>query len=71
LIQNRSPEKRIKIAKAAGNKALLAAFAVLFVVQLTPSEHSRGMPDAGIWAPALLAQGRIKKFAKIKWFRHN
>ena len=49
---SRSPEKCIKIAKTAGNKAFLAVFAVLFGVQLTPSEHSRGMPDAGIWTPA-------------------
>ena len=66
LIQARSPEKCIKIAKAAGNKAFLAVFAVLVVVQLALSEHSRGVPDAGIGAPARLAQGIIKKYAKIK-----
>lgn len=61
----------IKIAKTAGNKAFLAVFAVFVGVQLAPSEHSRGGPDIGIWAPARLAQGIIKKYAKIKWFRQN
>lgn len=70
-MQARSPEKCTKIAKTAGNKALLAVFAVFVVVQLAPSEHSQGVPDAGIWAPARLAQRIIKKYAKIKWFRHN
>ena len=66
LIQARSPEKCIKIAKTAGNKSFLAVFAVFVGVQFAPSEHSRGLPDAGIWAPARLAQGIIKKYAKIK-----
>lgn len=61
----------IKIAKTAGNEAFLAVFAVFVGVQLAPSEHSRGGPDIGIWAPARLAQGIIKKYAKIKWFRQN
>ena len=61
----------IKIAKTAGNKAFLAVFAVVVSVQLAPSEHSRGGADIGIWAPARLAQGIIKKYAKIKWFRQN
>lgn len=56
----------IKIAKTAGNKSFLAVFAVFVGVQFAPSEHSRGLPDAGIWAPARLAQGIIKKYAKIK-----
>ena len=59
-------EKCIKIAKTAGNKSFLAVFAVFVGVQFAPSEHSRGLPDAGIWAPARLAQGIIKKYAKIK-----
>jgi hypothetical protein len=71
LIQARSPEKCIKIAKTAGNKAFLAVFAVFVGVQFVPSEHSRGVPDAGFWAPARLAQGIIKKYAKIKWFGQN
>ena len=36
-----------------------------------PSEHSHGVPDADIWAPAQLAQGIIKMYAKIKWFGQN
>jgi hypothetical protein len=71
LIQGGSPEKCIKIAKTAGNKAFLAVFALFVGVQFTPAEHSRGVPDAGIWAPARLAQRIIKKYAKIKWFRQN
>ena len=63
--------KVYKIAKTAENKAFLAVFAVFVGVQFSPSEHSRGVPDAGIWAPARLAQGIIKKYAKIKWFRKN
>ena len=48
LIQARSPEKCIKIAKTAGNKAFLAVFTVFVGVQFAPSERSRGVPDAGI-----------------------
>ena len=71
LIHTRSPEKCIKIAKTAGNKAFLAVFAVFVGVQFAPSEHSHGVPDADIWAPAQLAQGIIKMYAKIKWFGQN
>ena len=71
LIQARSPEKCIKIAKTAGNKAFLAVFAVFVGVQFVPSEHSHGVPDADIWTPAQLAQGIIKMYAKIKWFGQN
>lgn len=63
--------KCIKIAKTAGNKAFLAVFAVFVGVQFAPSEHSHGVPDADIWAPAQLAQGIIKMYAKIKWFGQN
>ncbi|WP_305141064.1 hypothetical protein [Acutalibacter muris] len=41
---SRSPEKCIKIAKTAGNKAFLAVFAVLVVVQLAPL---RPQPEGG------------------------
>lgn len=40
LIQARSPEKCIKIAKTAGNKAFFAVFAVFVGVQFVPSVHS-------------------------------
>lgn len=63
--------KMYKIAKTAGNKAFLAVFAVFVGVQFAPSEHSHGVPDADIWAPAQLAQGIIKMYAKIKWFGQN
>lgn len=68
---SRSPEKCIKIAKTAGNKAFLAVFAVLVVVQLAPLRRSRSAADAGIWAPVRLAQGKIKRYAKIKRFGQN
>ena len=48
LIQARSPEKCIKIVKTAGNKEFLAVFTVFVGVQFAPSEHSRGVLDAGI-----------------------
>jgi len=65
LIQARSPKTCIKIAKTAGNKAFLAVFAVFVGVQFAPSEHSRDVPDAGIWAPARLAQEKLKNMPKL------
>ena len=61
---SRSPEKCIKIAKTAENKAFLAVFAVLVVVQLAPLRRSQSAADAGIWAPVRLAQGKIKRFGQ-------
>ena len=48
---SRSSEKCIKIVKTAGNKAFLAVFAVLVVVQLAPLRRSRSAADAGICGP--------------------
>lgn len=67
---SRSPEKCIKIAKTAGNKAFLAVFAILVVVQLAPLRCSRSAADAGIWAPVRLAQGKIKRFGQIKKYNY-
>ena len=60
-----------KVYKNSENRTFLAVFAVFVGVQFAPSEHSHGVPDADIWAPAQLAQGIIKMYAKIKWFGQN
>ncbi len=46
-------------------------FAVFVVIQFAPSSPVRSVADVGGGASARLAQGIIKKYAKIKRFRQN
>lgn len=66
LIQARSLEKCIKTAKTAGNKAFLAVFAAVVAIQLASPAAIRGAADAVVGAPGQRAQGKIKRYAKIK-----